>query len=89
MIGIIIAAVFGISMVSAQEMHYNTFQVGSRSAFMGGAVLGSSRHRPCRTARAPARQRGLQPGGTQWRTVWTGTAAGAPMGAYQALYPVS
>src|SRR5712691_12831890 len=25
---------------------------------------------------APARRRGLQPGGPRWRTVWTGTAAG-------------
>jgi len=24
----------------------------------------------------PARQRSLQPGGTRWHTVWTGTAAG-------------
>lgn len=30
-------------MVYAQEMNYNTFQVGSRSALMGGAVVGGAR----------------------------------------------
>src|SRR5919198_4993901 len=33
----------GIRMVGAQEMNYNTFQVGSRSVLMGGAVVGGVR----------------------------------------------
>ena len=37
---ILILVVFGTSRVLAQEMNYNTFQVGSRSALMGGAVVG-------------------------------------------------
>lgn len=40
-IGILV--VFGTNMVLAQEMNYNTFQVGSRSALMGGAVVGGVR----------------------------------------------
>src|SRR5437763_1254540 len=35
--------VWGTRLVGAQEMNYNTFQVGSRSALMGGAVVGGVR----------------------------------------------
>ena len=40
---ILILVLFGTSRVLAQEMNYNTFQVGSRSALMGGAVVGGVR----------------------------------------------
>ena len=40
---ILILVVCGTNMVLAQEMNYNTFQVGSRSALMGGAVVGGVR----------------------------------------------
>jgi len=35
--------VSGIRLGCAQEMNYNTFQVGSRSVLMGGAVVGGVR----------------------------------------------
>ena len=39
----LLLVVWGTQMVGAQEMNYNTFQVGSRSALMGGAVVGGVR----------------------------------------------
>src|SRR4030095_7082527 len=39
----LLLVVCGTRMVWAQEMNYNTFQVGSRSALMGGAVVGGVR----------------------------------------------
>lgn len=42
-IGVLLLVMCGTSMVCAQEMNYNTFQVGSRSTLMGGAVVGGVR----------------------------------------------
>src|SRR5262249_13061534 len=39
----LLLVVCGTRMVWAQEMNYNTFQVGSRSVLMGGAVVGGGR----------------------------------------------
>ena len=39
----LLLVVGGTRMVGAQELNTNTFQVGSRSALMGGAVVGGVR----------------------------------------------
>jgi hypothetical protein len=39
----LLLVVWGTPRVGAQEMNYNTFQVGSRSSLMGGAVVGGVR----------------------------------------------
>src|SRR5215510_12168773 len=43
-------------------------------AFCGYEMQTAFARRPAPAA--PARRRGLQPGGARWRTVWPGTAAG-------------
>jgi hypothetical protein len=43
MVVIVLLGTLGANRVLAQEMNYNTFQVGSRSALMGGAVVAGVR----------------------------------------------